>query len=92
MKNKNLYLTNINGKKELKLLNQDDLKDCIEGGILYEKIDRKHLVIETETKELGSCGFCGGAIVADSEKITYKGEVVKNHNPSWGACWDCGAI
>lgn len=102
MKNKNLYLTNINGKREVVSLNEEeryeiylaygDGQGYLQEGYFCERLKKENLEIKTETKEFGSCMFCGGAIVADSEKITYKGEVVKNHNPSWGACWDCGAI
>ena len=103
-KPKSWYKTNCtnNGKEEILFLDEDDLRQIYlsdgdgQGYLLpgnyCEKISKEDLVIETETKELGSCSFCGGTIVADAEKISYKGKVISNHNPSWGACWDCGAI
>jgi hypothetical protein len=103
-KKKSWYKTNctIDGKEEILFLNEDDLKqiylsDGDQSGYLLpgnycEKLTAADLQIERETKELGSCSFCGGTVVADAEKISYKGKVIKNHNPSWGACWDCGAI
>lgn len=103
-KQKSWYKTNctVTGKEEILFLDEDDLRQIYlsdgdsQGYLLpgnyCEKISPKDLQIETEAKGLGSCSFCGGTIVADAEKISYKGKVISNHNPSWGACWDCGAI
>lgn len=103
-KQKSWYKTNctIDGKEEILFLNEDDLRqiylsDGDQTGYLLpgnycEKLDKKDLQIETEDIELGSCSFCGGPLVGGAETTSYKGKVIKNHNPSWGACWDCGAI
>ena len=100
---KKWYVTNIpdGGEYVLHLTPQNiadmyisygDGQGHLQKGYFCEEISKDELQIETETKELGSCSFCGGSIVADAEKISYKGKVIRNHNPSWGACWDCGAI
>lgn len=101
-KQKSFYVTNINGKREVLFLNEDDIHEIylaygdgqghLQDGYYIEKLTKEDLNVEKKTKELGSCSFCGGTIVADAEVISYKGEIIKNHDPSWGACWDCGAV
>lgn len=101
-KPRSYYATNINGEREVLSLNDDDLKEIYlaygdaQGNLLEgyycERLTKADLEIETETKEFGSCSFCGGNVVAEARKVSYEGKILKNHNPSWGACWDCGAI
>jgi len=100
---KKWYITNIpDGGKYILHLTEENIADMyisygdgqgqLQRGYFCEEIPKKELIIETEDIELGSCSFCGGPLVAGAEKISYKGKVISNHNPSWGACWDCGAI
>ena len=99
-KQKSWYKTNCNKNKveEVLFLNEDEVaeifnsEEILKKGYFCEEISKKDLEVETETKELGSCSFCSGTIVADAVKISYKKKVIKYLNPSWGACWDCGAI
>jgi len=101
-KPKSYYVTNINGEREVLSLNEDNLKEIYlaygnEQGYLLEgyyceRLKKEDLGIETKTKEFGSCSFCGGTVVAEARKVSYEGKILKHHNPSWGACWDCGAI
>ena len=99
-KQKSWYKTNCNKNKveEVLFLNEDEVaeifnsEEILKKGYFCEEISKKDLEVETETKELGSCSFCNGTIVADAVKISYKKKVIKYLNPSWGACWDCGAI
>lgn len=73
-------------------LSDGDQSGYLLPGNYCEKISKEELQIETETQELGSCSYCGGTIVADAETTSYKGKVIQHHYPSWGVCWDCGAI
>lgn len=101
-KPKSFYVTNINGEREVVSLNKEerheiylaygDEQGYLLDGYYCERLKKKDLDIETEAKGLGSCIYCGGTIVADAVKISYEGVVIKNRDPSWGACWDCGAI
>ena len=99
---KSYYVTNINGEREVLSLNEDDLREiylaygdgqgCLLDGYFCERLTKADLEIETKMKEFGSCSFCCGTVVAESRKVSYEGKILKNHDPSWGACWDCGAI
>ncbi len=101
-KPKSYYVTNVNGRREVVSLNEEeryeiylaygDGQGYLLEGYFCERLTKADLEIETETTEFGSCSFCGGNVVAESRKVSYEGKILKNHDPSWGACWDCGAI
>lgn len=101
-KSKSYYVTNINGEREVLFLNNNNLKEIylaygdgqghLQDGYYCEKLETANLETVTKGKEFGACGFCGGMVVAEETTISFEGKVIKHHTPSWGACWDCGAI